>query len=244
MSVAMSRGSLGLALSLRIHLLNNSSAHDGRRHRLLRPTHLFDETARPITHSPSLCGDLDELFYTVCQLIAAFEIQSEPEILVQATILLERFIRRAPDLFTTSTVRPLLLTSLMVSTKWCIDEVVTGSVAELHRVGFIQLDQGRLNAFEAMFLQAIDWQVAVSRQVYSVYAFELAALALSQFRPLRAVAPKLVACAEALDAPASDAARDQRGERSITPLPPFSARKTVLAMHGSPLAACRQLSLA
>jgi len=211
MLLAPSEAAIGLGLSLRLHLLHvgtgkgTASAHTA-----------FDEHSFPLDDTPWLeahdAPDVNGLFYTICQLISAFDIREQvSELLVHALILLESLIRRDTEgVFAACTVRPLLLTAVALSAKHNIDESLTQLVPSLHRVGFTGISASSFCDMEIAFLEIVGWRIGVSRKVYTVYAFELRALAASQMPAIRSVVPQLVEIATALDAARDDPPEKQQ----------------------------------
>jgi len=204
--ISPSQAHFGVALAMHVLLLSDQYALSSKCSRSSMVSrfhevkyHVFSEAIRPLSAEPWVYVSVGAPLQTICQLTAAWSIQQQPEILVQALMLVEMMVSECPGLLTATTFRPLLLTAVMLSVKLLVDdERVT--IEFLQQVGFDALDRARYLGLEAAFLRALNFRIGgATRQGYNNYAIELRKLAKANVHELRGLVPEIVAVVERMD---------------------------------------------
>ena len=196
LKLSPSEAALGVSLALKLLLMDSAQ----------QPALLdvFDEKYGAVGSDSSTwerAADvpLGSIFFTVCQLSRALEIADDSGILIHALLLIERLIRRFPGVLRGSTLRPLLLTAISLSSKSYHDEQLSDIVCALKHFGIETVTADRLLELEVAFLERIDWRISSPRQTYASYIFELRSLVASQIHELADHCPDLVGVARSLD---------------------------------------------
>ena len=169
--------------------------------------------------------DFQSIFVIVYRLCVAFEVRSEGEVLVGTLVLIERLIRcQGKPCFTPHTAVPILLTAFTLSCK-CYFEGHADVVGALNFVGFATVEPAQLFELEKAFLDAVDWNLEVSRKEYTAYVFALRKLLSETAATLRAQYPTIVQAALELECSAEGSGAPRAGllrkklspERSLSP---------------------------
>ena len=196
-SLLPSEAIIGTSLALRVLLVcSGQDSHTVAGHAI------FDEARELIcdgTWDSEEAGSVEWIYTTIVRLITAFDMLSQPEVLVFAFVLLERFVIANAGVLAPSTIRSIVLTAYSLAAKSACDELITDAASCLHHSGFEGMSPSKLLSLEKAFVEAISWRLVVSRSSYSLYTFELRTLVASHLGLLCAQSPLLVQHALRLD---------------------------------------------
>jgi len=210
---------LGASLALQVHLMSNAPLD-------VWPSELraFDElegalSGDSVWSTPDSSPQLQDVVLAICQVVKAFHVSNECNtILPHALILIERFVCKRGLPLRPHVFRPILIAAVSLASKQYFDESLEMHfhVRILRSIGLSQLDGMRMFELEMSLAESVDWELAMTRELYHIYAFEMKSLCM-RFRGIYQLAISVDTALSDGDAPQPQQTRpdDEKTERKL-----------------------------
>jgi len=156
----------GISYALYAHMVGSRAAPQGA---TMNHISAFDETDRRLTGDDYPKVSVHHLKDFIRKVYKAMTL--EPEVLILAFVLVERFINAVGSVVRPPTVRPLILVAIGIACKTWYDEATFSG--DLCDACGDRRNLRRLVCAEATFVGAIRWHTVVSRKVFIKYYFAL-----------------------------------------------------------------------